>query len=194
MRKEGESPVNVNFDIDVNKLLSSILGGKSTNSNALVVLVANGTLQPAFVHYSTSDGGHGDLKPAIGDPNITPIDTSKVSETANHFAVGVEPKGEGSNILLQIKLRSSVLNLMCACPTGFHFANYVRYKVTDKLESIKAARDAVSKQEKHYADHGPLELETDDLSISVTLSQASDSAQEFQVFLRQRTPLIVYTD
>lgn len=165
----SELKTSVNFNVDVNKLISDIF--KRSTRNDLLVITQNGMLSGAEVHFGIDPGGHGDLAQVKGSEDISAVNTSQASVTAQYCAVGIHAVGAGSNALFRIPVGRFVLNLIAATPVNKE--NYIKYSVTEELHSHESMRARVEKCDKHFANHGTVEIKMGDKVAWVTMTAVS---------------------
>lgn len=165
----SEIETNVNFNVDVNRLISDIL--KRSSRNDLLVITQNGMLSGAEVHFAIDPGGHGNLAQVKGSEDISPVNTSQATATAQFCAVGIHAVGAGSNALFRIPMGRFVLNLIAATPVNKE--NYIKYSVTESLHSHEAMRARVEKTDKHFANHGSVQIKMGDKVAWVTMTEVS---------------------
>ena len=177
---------NVNFNIDVQKLAKSLLGRSARND--LAVVVENGTLRNAKVHWSIDPGGHGEIAELKGNPDISPIDDTRPSVTANFCGLGIHAVGAGSNVLIQIPIADRVVDIICATPVNKE--NYSKHRVVHSLHTPEATRVQLEKREKNYANEGDVEIAFGAVSIWVSMTATSPAMCKIQ--LRETTDRITY--
>lgn len=184
---EADSPVKVNFNVDVNALLKGIFG--RSKNNDLMVIVKNGTTRDASVDFAIDPGGHGDLASVQGSPNISPVDPMAAAATATYCAIGVHAVGAGSNIYLAIPIGGRVIHAICATPVNKE--NYVKHTVTNSEHTVSPMRDRLDGTPKHYANGGVTKVTIGNITAWITITATSKPAI-CNIELREKTGAISY--
>jgi hypothetical protein len=148
--KNGED--GMNYNVDVNGVIKDVFGDYK-NRNDLAVQIENGTKYGFFVQFRVD---HGALSSTKGDETLSP----PIAAVASSYTVGVQAKGQGSNIVFLFKFTESDLKpglspiqLMAATPANKE--NYTKCNTNAPTHDVDKVASSLTNFPKQYANKGP---------------------------------------
>lgn len=160
----------VNFNIDVNDLIHTLLAGQDKR-NDIAVIVENGTTQELSVQWQVLHGNQAQMQ---NSTTIAPVDNGN----GFFFALGIEAAGGGSQVFMYITTPTENWGFLAAAlPLE---ENYTKGQAFSLDTSKETALSEIQKSNvtKNLSDNGPWTLSPNGTNLGVQVIMSNTSPAE----------------